>query len=62
MTDNDRSLLMSRHVEARRQRDAAPLGSEAYREASEEVAEVEIAIATAEEPAPVSLPAEVRST
>ena len=53
---------MARHVEARRRRDAAPLDSEAYREASEEVADVEIAIAAAEEPAPVPPPAEVRSS
>lgn len=52
MTDQDRTVLMSRHVAARRQRDAAPLDSAAYREASEEVAAIEIAIAAAEEPPP----------
>ena len=46
----ERSSLMARHVEARRRRDAAPLESDAYREASEEVARIEVAIAAAEEP------------
>lgn len=42
---------MIRHVEARARRDAAPLGSDAFREAAEEVARIEIAIAASEEPA-----------
>jgi len=45
---------MEQHVEARRQRDSAPLGSDAYRLACEEIARVEVAIAAAEEPAPVA--------
>jgi hypothetical protein len=47
-----RTRLMEQHVEARRKRDAAPLGSDAYREACEEIARIEVAIAAAEEPAP----------
>jgi hypothetical protein len=43
---------MRQHVEARVRREAAALGSDAYRKASEEVARIEIAIATLEEPAP----------
>jgi hypothetical protein len=54
MTDQDRGTLMSQHTEARARRDAAPLDSAAYREASEDVASIEIAIAAAEEPTPVS--------
>jgi len=53
MTERDRGDLMTRHVEARRRRDEAPLDSSAYRAASEEVADIEIAIAAAEEPPPV---------
>ncbi len=53
MTDQARVGLMSQHVAARRRRDAAPLDSAGYREASEEVARIEIAIAAAEEPTPV---------
>lgn len=53
MTEHDRGELMSRHVEARRRRDEAPLDSPAYRAASEDVADIEIAIAAAEEPPPV---------
>lgn len=60
----DRSTLMSRHIEARARRDAAPLDSPAYRQASEEVASIEIAIAAAEEPPAVvggvAQPAEVK--
>ncbi len=66
MTDHDRGVLMSRHVAARARRDAAPLDSAAYRDASEEVAAIEIAIAAAEEPSPaMGAPAEktiLRST
>ncbi len=53
MTDQARVGLMSQHVAARRRRDAAPLDSAGYREASEEVARIEIAIAAAEEPTSV---------
>lgn len=52
MTDQDRGALMSRHAAARARRDAAPLDSAVYRDASEEVAAIEIAIAAAEEPPP----------
>ncbi len=52
MTDQDRVTLMVRHVEARRRRDEAPLDGPAYRQASEDVASIEIAIAAAEEPPP----------
>jgi hypothetical protein len=41
---------MARHREARLRRDRAPLGSDEYRQASEEIARIEIAIAAAEEP------------
>ena len=47
-----RSDLMRQHREARARRDAAPLGSDAYRVASEEVTRIEVAIARMEEPAP----------
>ncbi len=52
MIDRDRAVLMSRHAAARARRDAAPLDSAAYRDASEEVAAIEIAIAAALEPPP----------
>lgn len=48
----DRSELMRQHRDARARREAAPLDSEAYRTASEEVARIEIAIAALEEPPP----------
>jgi len=51
-TSATRSRLMAEHVVARQQRDSAPLGSEEYRLACEEIARIEVAIATAEEPAP----------
>jgi len=51
----DRAALMLQHVAARGRRDAAPLDSADYRAASEEVANIEIAIARAEEP-PIVLP------
>ena len=41
---------MARHVAARRRRDAAALGSADFREASEEIASIEVAIAALEEP------------
>ena len=54
-TSATRTRLMEQHVEARRQRDMAPLGSDAYRLACEEIARIEVAIAAAEEPAPVAV-------
>ncbi len=52
-----RTRLMEQHVEARRQRDAAPLGSDDYRKACEEIARIEVAIAAAEEPSAAGTPA-----
>lgn len=43
-----RDQLLARHAEARRQRNAAPLGSEAWAEASNEVGRIEIEIARIE--------------
>jgi hypothetical protein len=43
---------MRQHVEARARREAAALGSDAYRQASEDVASIEVAIAAMEEPPP----------
>jgi hypothetical protein len=51
-----RSDLMARHAEARARRDGAALGSDAYREAAEEVARIEIEIAAREEPPPPAIP------
>ena len=48
----DRSELMRQHRDARARREAAPLDSDAYRAASEDVAHIEIAIAAMEEPPP----------
>ncbi len=50
MPEADRAYLMIRHVEARRRRDAAALGSDEYRDASIEIASIEIDIAAMEEP------------
>lgn len=47
-----RETLMERHRIARERREAALLGSDEYRAAAEEVAEIEIAIAKLEEPPP----------
>jgi hypothetical protein len=47
-----RAELMELHAAARRRRDAAPLGSEGFRAAAEEVARIEIQIARIEEPPP----------
>jgi hypothetical protein len=47
-----RDSLMERHRAARARREAAPLGSDAFRDAAEEVARIEIAIAQLEEPPP----------
>ena len=52
-TSTRRSELMVLHAAAKGRRDAAPLGSDAYRAACEEVARIEVAIAAAEEPRPV---------
>ena len=46
----DRSKLMEQHVQARARRDAAALGSDEFRDAAEEVARIEVAIAKLEEP------------
>jgi len=46
----DRTKLMEQHVQARARRDAAALGSDEYRDAAEEVARIEVAIAKLEEP------------
>ena len=43
-----RDLLLVEHREARRRRDAAPLNGDAYREASVEIARLEIAISALE--------------
>ena len=47
-----RAELMEQHRQARARREAAPLESDAYRAAAEEVARIEVAIAAAEEPPP----------
>ena len=41
----DRAALIALHAEARRRRAAAPLGSEAYRAAADEIGRIEIRIA-----------------
>ena len=46
----DRSRLMEQHADARARREAAELGSDAYREAVEEIGRIEVAIAKLEEP------------
>jgi hypothetical protein len=45
----DRSKLMEQHAVARARRDAAALGSDEFREAAEEIAGIEVAIAKLEE-------------
>jgi hypothetical protein len=47
-----RDKLMVLHAAARERRESAALGSEEFRAAAEEVARIEIAIASVEEPAP----------
>jgi hypothetical protein len=47
-----RDQLMEQHRAARRRREGAPLGSDEFRAAAEEVARIEIAIAQLEEPDP----------
>jgi len=46
---------MEAHRAARERRDAAPLGSDAFRDAAEEVARIEVGISELEEP-PISAP------
>jgi hypothetical protein len=48
-----REALMVRHAAARLRRDSAPLGSDDYRAAAEEIARIEIAIAALVEQRPV---------
>ena len=43
-----REGLLAQHVDARRRRDSSPLGSEAFREAAEEVSRIEVEIARIE--------------
>lgn len=43
-----REQLLAQHVEARRRRDASPLGSGAFRDAAEEVSRIEVEIARVE--------------
>jgi hypothetical protein len=43
---------MEQHRAARARREAAPLGSDAYRAAAEEIARIEVEIARIEEPPP----------
>jgi hypothetical protein len=47
-----RDQLMDQHRAARQRREGAPLGSDEFRAAAEEVARIEIAIAQLEEPDP----------
>ena len=53
----DRGALMEQHAAARARRDAAPLGSDEFKAAAEDVARIEIAIAELEEPPPALPPA-----
>ena len=46
-----RAELIELHMAARRRRAAAPLGSEEYRAACEEIAAIEIRVAEIEQPA-----------
>ena len=46
----DRSKLMEQHAQARARREAAALGSDEFRDAAEEIARIEVAIAKLEEP------------
>jgi hypothetical protein len=43
-----RAELLERHTDARRQRNAAPLGSDAHRAAVDEIARIEVRIAAVE--------------
>ncbi|MEO6349335.1 MAG: hypothetical protein ABIP53_01665 [Candidatus Limnocylindrales bacterium] len=47
-----RDALMEQHRAARARREAAALGSDAYRDAAEEIAHIEVEIARREEPPP----------
>lgn len=47
-----REALMQRHAAARQRRDDAVLGSDEFRQAAEDVARIEIAIAALVEPKP----------
>jgi hypothetical protein len=47
---NQRDELLAKHREARARRDAAALGSDAFRAAAEEIARIEVAINRLEEP------------
>ena len=49
-TGSDRDALMEQHRAARARRDAAPLESDEFRAAAEEIARIEIEIARREEP------------
>ena len=51
---SDRSALMEQHAAARARREAAPLGSDEFRAAAEEVGRIEVAIAALEEPPPTT--------
>jgi hypothetical protein len=54
---------MAEHAAAKARREAAPLGSDAYRVASDDVARIEVAIAALEEPPPsVTAPAAAEAT
>lgn len=48
----DRSAFMAEHAAAKRRREAAPLGTDAFRLACEDVARIEVAIAQLEESPP----------
>lgn len=54
---SDRNTLMEQHAAAKQRRDDAPLGSDAFRAAAEDVARIEIEIASLEEPPPAAPPA-----
>lgn len=47
-----REELVDAHAAARARREAAPLGSDEYRAAAEEIAQLEIALNALEEPEP----------
>lgn len=47
-TTRTREELLEEHAAARRRRDAAPLGSDAYRAAADEVGRIEVEIARVE--------------
>jgi len=49
-----RAELMELHAAARRRREQAELGSDDFRDAAEELARIEIQIASVEEPPPPS--------